>query len=117
MFAQQVIEGAALVVNALPAEQRPGGLLRLFSPVVQPLHGLLAAALQPQSGEQREAILTLVDRLGILFRQGTRVKTKTSIKFTVQEAEPRSCTASCGGSTEIDPLAHGGSVLSSLKQR
>lgn len=64
----QVMEGAALVLDVMPAEQRPAALQRLFSPVVQPLHQLLAAQPQPQSVEQREAILTLVDRLGILFR-------------------------------------------------
>lgn len=66
--ALQVVEGAALVLNVMPAEQRPAALQRLFAPVVQPLHQLLATQPQPQSVEQREAILTLVDRLGILFR-------------------------------------------------
>ena len=65
---RQVMEATALVVNALPAEQRPEGLQRVFTPVVQPMHALLAAAPQPHNIEQREAILTLADRLGILFR-------------------------------------------------
>ncbi len=64
----QIMEAAALVVNALPAEQRPAGLQRLFSPIVQPLHQALAAHPQPASAEQRETILMFVDRLGVLFR-------------------------------------------------
>jgi hypothetical protein len=64
----QVMEGVVLVLNVIAAEQRPAALQRLFSPLVQPLHQLLATQPQPQSVEQREAILTLMDRLGVLFR-------------------------------------------------
>lgn len=77
----QVMEGAALVSNVLPADQRPAALQRLFSPVVQPLHQMLAAQPQPQSVEQREAILTLADRLGVLFRcSSLRLHTATCVR-------------------------------------
>jgi hypothetical protein len=62
------MEAVVLVLNVIPAEQQPAALQRLFAPLVQPLHQLLASQPQPQSVDQREAILTLVDRLGVLFR-------------------------------------------------
>lgn len=64
------MEAVVLVLNVIPAQQQPAALQRMFSPLVQPLHQLLATQPQPQSADQREAILTLMDRLGVLFRFG-----------------------------------------------
>lgn len=83
------MEAVVLVLNVIPAEQQPAALQRMFSPLVQPLHQLLASQPQPQSVDQREAILTLMDRLGVLFRFGqvldaklvkARSKTSTNCK-------------------------------------
>ena len=80
------MEAVVLVLNVIPAEQQPAALQRMFSPLVQPLHQLLASQPQPQSADQREAILTLMDRLGVLFRFGqvldaklVEARSKTSI--------------------------------------
>lgn len=64
----QVMEGVALVVAALPPSSKPAALQAVFNPVVAPMHGLLAARPQPHDDVQKQAILTLTDRLGVLFR-------------------------------------------------
>lgn len=66
---RQVMEGAALVVAAIPSgPPRSGSLNAVFSPVVTPMHAMLRASPQPQDDQQKHAILTLSDRLGVLFR-------------------------------------------------
>ncbi len=62
------MEGVALVVAAVSAEQKASALQAVFTPVVAPMHGLLAARPQPHDDVQKEVILTLTDRLSVLFR-------------------------------------------------
>lgn len=63
------MEGVALVVAALPLERKAEALQVVFNPVVGPMHSLLAARPQPHDDVQKEAILTLTDRLAVLFRR------------------------------------------------
>ncbi len=82
----QVVEALALVVSALPAEQRKAGLKALLSPVVAALRGCLEQELRPDLTSNGHAIngsagrpaqstaagldhtLPLVDRMTIIFR-------------------------------------------------
>lgn len=81
----QVVEAVALVVSALPGEQRAAGLGALLSPIVASLHACLqrqapaanshalngsaatAAAAAPAAGDV-DHVLPLVERMTIVFR-------------------------------------------------
>ena len=68
----QVVEGIALVISALPEEQRRQGLGALLQPLISTAQRALSevtAPAVPDSGQrQRGALVTAFDRMTVIFK-------------------------------------------------